>query len=91
MEFERRLFCFVHNFDQKKQISYEYFVNNKEKVLKDIQDWLEVPYCKNLLEPMKKVVPHDLEKAISNYDEFREEIEKLLLPYGIYNKGDTHF
>jgi glycosyltransferase involved in cell wall biosynthesis/uncharacterized short protein YbdD (DUF466 family) len=83
LEYERRLFCFVQNFDDRKQISFEHFTKNKDETLRDIQQWLGVPVYDNIIEPMKKVVPEDLSKAVLNYEEFSRKIANLLANYRI--------
>lgn len=76
-EFERRNFWFVQHLRSKIQISYEQWTENKESILKLLQEWLEIPYREGILEPMEKVTPDNLREAISNYDEFGKWIYNL--------------
>ncbi len=82
-EFERRLFCFMQKVNLKKQISFERFIDSKERILKEVQAWLQVPYQNGIIEPTKKVVSGELTESITNYDEFEGKLNNLLSNYPV--------
>jgi hypothetical protein len=83
IEMERRLFCFADGVKDKVSVCFEDFIGDKQGTLNRLQRWLGVPVNENIIEPMKKVVSEPLNRSISNYSQFCDMIENLMVDYNV--------